>query len=662
MIAGSSYLFVKLPRTVLLCLLCLAFCVTGKAQHNDTSRYDLQQVVIVAMQETSLQPSKQVEAIDSTVMARSSSRSLSELLAEQSTIYIKSYGAGNIATTSFRGGNANHTALLWNGLNIQNAMLGQTDLSIIPSLFFDKLSLEYGGGSALWGSGAIGGTIRLDNELPFERGLVAKVQSSLGSFDTRKLASSLMLSSQRVASSTRFYRSSSLNNYPYRDSSDREQPLKHIRHADYVMQGLMQELSFRTGKSQRINLRAWYNKANRNLPSYTSALSQQNQLDETLKLNADWNFRYRRLSSTVRLAGFQDRLNYNDSLSNIYSKSRIRTLIAETDHVYKLRRHVWSIGANYTAYGSEMPVATVRSGVAQDSLIRHEQRKFALYGLYRLSFFGNRLSYDLAARKEFSPQTQIPLTGNSGVYFQALRWLALKLSVAKAYRQPTLNDLYWPQGGNRDLKPEESKELNAGLVLKKTIKRISLLFEGTYFNRHTRNWIIWLPTASAYFSPRNVAEVYSRGAETRTELTYQHGELFLKLGVATGYVLSTNEAPTNENDRAVGRQLIYTPRYTGQSTFTCAYKGLTLLLTQSYTGYRFTSTDNSTWLDPYYLANAKLAYRRSFGTVLIELFGAVYNLFDRPYMAVANRPMPLRNYEAGISLYYHQNFKNPKHL
>ncbi len=656
LIKAPAYSLCSVSARVMALAVCLAAASTAHSQTKDTVTYHSTLMVDVIatpqIYQTTLQPSKKTQAFDSLTLARSSSRSLSEFLAEQSTIYIKSYGGGNIATTSFRGGNANHTALLWNGLNIQNAMLGQTDLSIIPVLFFDNLSLEYGGGSALWGSGAIGGSIRLDNKLPFNGGTRTRLQMSLGSFDTRKIAASVLLSYKRMASSTRLYYTGSKNDYSYRDTTDKEQPDKRMPHADYTSAGLMQELSFHLTGRQTLNVRAWYNKTDRNLPSYTSLISKRSQYDETLKLNADWNLWYRGITSTVRLAGFHDKLNYTDSLSNIFSKSRINTLIAESDNVYAFRQHSFGLGANYTRYQSAMPVEVIRNGSMMDSTIRHEQVKFALFALYKISLFKARFNYDITVRKEFTSQTEIPFTGNTGIHYQVLPWLGLKLSANKAYRQPTLNDLYWPQGGNINLKPEESYEVDGGLSLRKTKNRFSFFFEGTYFNRHTTNWIIWLPTASAYFSPRNVAKVYSRGTESRTELTYKQKDLYLKLGVTTAYVLSTNEEGTNENDNAIGRQLIYTPRYTGQSALTCTYQGFTLLFTQSYMGYRFTSTDNTSWLHPYYLANAKLAYKYAFNKVTIEFFAGVNNIFNKDYMAVANRPMPLRNYEAGLALHY----------
>ena len=144
-------------------MLLLTFPKISYTQTKDTSRQQLQEVIVIETKKIQFEDSKKTISIDSLTLSRYNTSSLSELLSHQSAIHIKSYGNGNIATTSMRGGNANHTAILWNGLNIQNAMLGQTDLSIIPSAFFDQISLEYGGASAMWGSGAIGGSIHLKN-------------------------------------------------------------------------------------------------------------------------------------------------------------------------------------------------------------------------------------------------------------------------------------------------------------------------------------------------------------------------------------------------------------------------------------------------------------------------------------------------------------------
>ncbi|MEZ4935686.1 MAG: Plug domain-containing protein, partial [Saprospiraceae bacterium] len=110
------------------------------------------------------------------------SNNLGELLSMQSGVFVKSYGLGSSATTSIRGGSAGHTQVIWNGLPVQNPMLGQLDFSLIPVGFVDKMTIAFGGNTATWGSGAIGGTVFLENEVVDKQGFTIKSRSELGSF------------------------------------------------------------------------------------------------------------------------------------------------------------------------------------------------------------------------------------------------------------------------------------------------------------------------------------------------------------------------------------------------------------------------------------------------------------------------------------------------
>lgn len=641
---------------LLICCFILSFKL--KSQTKDTALHQLQEVVILQTKQEQFETSKKHISIDSITLAKYNTSSLADLLANQSTIHIKSYGNGNIVSTSMRGGSANHTALLWNGLNIQNTMLGQPDLSIVPTSLFNNVSLEYGGGSAIWGSGAIGGSIHLQNHTLYNQGFKTKLQMSIGSFDTKKIASGVLLSYKKIISNTNIYYTISENNYLYKDTTDKENPDKQVIHANYISKGLMQELSFLVSSFQKINIRAWYNVVNRNLPSFSSIPSKKNQLDENLKLNTDWNYTKRNLNSIIRVGYFNDKLNYNDSLANdALSNNTIKTIILESDNIYKYKYHQFNFGANFTNYNSTLYISSGNI----DTTYNYSLRKTAFFAAYKLSLFHSKINYNLVIRKEFTSQTEIPFTGNTGIRYQLLKLLAAKINANKSFRQPSLSDLYWQPGGNTNLKPEESTELDGGLEFNYSKNNFNILMEATYFNRHTTNWIIWLPSNNANWTPRNIAEVYSRGTETKTELSYIKKDVLLKLILNTSYVLSTNQKRTSENDNAVGRQLIYTPRYNGQATLLIKYKNIDLLFNNNYTGYRFTSTDNTSWLNPYYISNIKCSYSYSFSSVNMSLFCSINNLFNKNYTVVQNMPMPLRNYEVGLCMNYQKQKKIKTH-
>jgi iron complex outermembrane receptor protein len=148
--------------------------VSGFAQQDSVHLID--QVLIQAEVRTiHLHQGLKHESIDSTTLANSLNLSAAEILNRMSSVYIKSYGGSGLASSSFRGGSANHTAILWNGFNLQSPVTGMMDLSLIPAGLFNSMSLQYGGKSAVWGSGAVGGAIHLRSQADFNTGTSAKV-------------------------------------------------------------------------------------------------------------------------------------------------------------------------------------------------------------------------------------------------------------------------------------------------------------------------------------------------------------------------------------------------------------------------------------------------------------------------------------------------------
>ena len=96
-------------------------------------------------------------------------RSLTDVLKFNSFIYFKENGLGMVSSPSFRGTSAAHTAVIWNGININSQLNGQVDFNAISSNSYDKITVRSGGGSVLFGSGAIGGTVHLDNLINFSK-------------------------------------------------------------------------------------------------------------------------------------------------------------------------------------------------------------------------------------------------------------------------------------------------------------------------------------------------------------------------------------------------------------------------------------------------------------------------------------------------------------
>ena len=82
--------------------------------------------------------------IDTSVLRGKIHLSLSELLSENTSVFIKDHGRGALATASFRGTAASHTRVTWNGININSPMAGMVDFSLIPVWIIDGLDLKHG--------------------------------------------------------------------------------------------------------------------------------------------------------------------------------------------------------------------------------------------------------------------------------------------------------------------------------------------------------------------------------------------------------------------------------------------------------------------------------------------------------------------------------------
>lgn len=608
----------------------------------DSTIISLNEIEITGLQSKQFIAGKKIQQFDSLTKQNFNSSNLGELLSVNSPVFIKNYGPGNISTSAFRGGNASQTAVLWNGFNIQNNMLGQNDLSLLPNFIFDDIGIEYGGSASVWGSGAMGGSIHLNNKPKFNKGMITHLNLGFGSYDTQKLNSAVHYSGKKFSSTTKVYLNQSENNFEYLDTV-----VKRQTHSQFSMQGFLQELSFLFLKNQKITTRAWYNVSQRNLPpAFGNKKSTASQLDKNLKLSADWIYEGKKLIPSIRLAYFDDVLNYTDSTAKIFSESKINTFITEGDINYLLNlHHKLYFGVNYTNYE-----ATTINYLKPTQVL---DKKAILLG-YNLNYFEQKLQFDINLRQEFSNAFSIPLTGSTGLSYQLLKQVKLKANAAKVYRLPTLNDLYWNPGGNPNLKPEEGYTYEGSFEIKLPYKHFLVETEMTYFDKNISNWIYWVPGAGGNPTPINLMKVYSRGTETSSRISYTLNKLKTQIGFNSAYVLSTSTESNLENDVSVNKQLIYTPRYNYGGNFSITYNKFNISYYQNYVGYRFTTSDNTAWLKPYNFSNLKIGYQYGFEKLTLVTSFYINNLFNSNYVVIAQRPMPLRNYEVSLTLIYHK--------
>jgi iron complex outermembrane receptor protein len=603
----------------------------------------LKVVEVTANKNNLTQFGKRTEVVDSLTREQFRFNTIADILSFNSQVFIKSYGPGAIATTALRGGNASQTAVMWNGFNLQNAMLGQVDLSLLPSVLFDQVEVEYGGSSSLWGSGAVGGSIHLNNKQLFGRGFTTATQLCSGSFGAYKLAAKIGYGTSRFVSTTQLYLLGAKNNYSYKDTTDKENQEKQVKHAAYDFKGIMQQFKFLINARQILVVDAWANMNDRQLPAFNlTAQSKTYQSDAALRISANWSYIKNKLKSVVKAACFNDRINYTDSLLDVSSKSKVRTVIAENENYVDWgANHQFHTGLSFSNSSGLTDSYASTKNISRVSLIAGNkfsllQKKLVVYG---------------AIRAEYFSVGRLPVTGNLSLEFKPTRDLTLGTNVARVYRQPTLNELYWVPGGNVNIKPEEGYTAEGNMMYRLRFKKAQVSFSGSVFSRLIDNWILWIPGPSGNPAPLNIQKVWSRGSETSTKFDYGKSKLRAGAVFGTSYVLSTVASVAQDGNASAGRQLIYTPRYTFNGSVYITMDKTALSFYHQYTGFRFTTSDNSEWLSPYQVSSVRLSgplYHKDEFSFFI--YGACNNLFGTNYMVVSGRPMPQRNYEIGVTL------------
>jgi iron complex outermembrane receptor protein len=626
-------------------LLCL-FVLQARSQ--DT--LNLNAVEVTAPKFRLSQVGKKTETLDSNLRSLFRFSSVADAISLNSPVFIKSYGPGGIATTAFRGGNAAQTALLWNGFNLQNTMLGQADLAILPAVLFEEVEIGYGGSSSLWGSGAVGGSIHLNNKLPVNKGLAASISVGGGSTGFINTSAQVSVSRRRFASSTKVYATDARNDFKYREAADATGAVKRQNNADYLFKGLMQELKCVINGGNEIQINGWLNAADRHLPAFNRNYdSKQYQHDQALRFTAMWKRTRRRLQSVTKAGYFNDRINYTDSLSMLFSNNKVHVLIAENENYFQWRRkHQLNFGINYTGSIGVSNNYTGTQTLGRTSLLIGE----------RSSFFKDRLLVYLAGRADHFSAGNLPLTGSFSAEYKACKLITLKSGVARVYRQPTLNDLYWFPGGNPRLKAEQGMAYEGSVVYRRKRNYVDVLISAAAYTRKITNWISWIPGTNGVPTPVNIQEVWSRGTETSFRAGYDKRKWHAGVTLKTGYVLSTATANGQEGNNSLSKQLVYTPRYSANANLQAGYSGMSLTYFHQYTGYRFTASDNTEWLSPYHYASLRLSWRQSLYHAGLILFASVNNLFNASYVVIRGWPTPLRNYELGITI--QTNKKNKK--
>ncbi|MFN4084098.1 MAG: TonB-dependent receptor plug domain-containing protein [Bacteroidia bacterium] len=591
------------------------------------SVYLLKPATIIALPYNTLLDINKHLVLDSIILLTGLNQNLGDFLQNQSQVFIKNYGPGQLASLSMRGGSAHHTPLLWNGFNLQNPMLGQVDLSLFPAFFFNRIQINYGSNSGLFGSGAIGGNINIETTQNFDNIFSGKIIAGYHSNNVYTSGASINLKHNKIFGGLKLLYAGGPNNYTFLNDFKKPNIKENANHAAFNQYALLANIGSQISNQSSLQFHTWVQQSSRKIqPPIATANTFPVQDDAAKRFMLDYKFEKSRYRLQIRNGTFFDEINYS-SLATPLSQSKTLVQTIFTDQYFSIKSSLLHVG---TMYQYEQVNAT-----AMDN--KHRNR-VALFTSYRWYGLNHKLTQQIILRQETADGQLLPFIPNYNAELVLSKQLKIMANVSRVFRLPTFNDLYWPVLGNINLKPEEGwcTELSSEL------KYNGIGITATLYHKNISNWIIWIPDENGLFRPQNIKKVWSRGAEANWNLKVWEG-----YGKITASGLHDFNLATDEKEK----QLIFTPRLRHNFNFGWQFKNFNFTINHRYTGVSFSSNDHTSWLMPFNITNVYASYflilknNKSLHTQL-----ACNNVFNKHYMYIPARPMPLINYQINLTL------------
>lgn len=611
--------------------------ILSLAQLTDSIQW-LNQVTIQSEKSTASDKLIKVSTLDTSAIAKITSTTLADQLIKEGALFVKSYGPGSLATLSIRGTTASQVGLLWNGFQINNPSLGLYDLSLLPTFLLDDVTVQYSGNGATLGSGAIGGGIQLRTTTENKSGLSIHLLSGVGSYGYFQEGIQLAASNGHVATKTRIYTQNSVNNYPYIDPDGNK---KNQTNAVFNQQGISQDLSWVHRRSQ-LNFHGWYLQNDHKLPPIMLVpISKQEQKDESLRISGEWKQQYLFSGFAIRSGYIVDKIRFTDGVANINSKSRASSWQSAAEGTHLIEDNVLVTGQ--ADWNHSMGTT---DGYKTEKYIDEFSYSFMF------KFINNKknLSISETVRKCYHNGSALPLLLSTQSYWQINKILGFRFNWSDVYRLPTLNDRYWQPGGNLNLKPEQGSEFSSSLIAEKKINYFTISIEEGIFYSKINDLIVWTPGDNGIYYADNIHRIKSKGIETTFKTKYEKNKIRIALNFTTQYNESVIIQSSSLYANAIGKQMMYTPRWLMKGIFELRYSCCSVHYYYNQTGERFTTPDHSSYLPMYSTTDIVFGYEKRVGKISLTATLSVNNIYNENYQVIAWRAMPGRNYQTGILL------------
>jgi vitamin B12 transporter len=456
-----------------------------------------------------------VSVIDRDTLQSAGQGSLAEVLSRTHGIEYSNNGGPQTVTSLFmRGANSNQTLVLVDGQRVNNATNGLAALNAIPPDSIDHIEIVRGAASSLYGADALGGVINIITKHDADRPLSAYASVGGGTYGTSSYSAGLSGASQGWTYSL----SSS-----YRQSHGFDATKPQIHGADGAKQDNFQHnpdkdsyyennvagsLGYEWMRGQTLTAQFYQTHLNggydNGMPYYNDRSIQDLQgysLTSTNRLNDIW-------TSTLRVGSTVDK-NRNENAPGDLNPADPPD--GKTTFRTRQNQYLWQNDLQL-AKGQKVTLAyehldqRVEGDIGDFSnfpdvtfgnYTRTRRHVNSFTGVYLGDFGAHHLQASL--RNDDNSQFGNRTTGGLTYGYGITPKIRATAGASTGFRAPDFNELYWPNDGgfvgNPDLKPETSRNIEAGLKYADDDSELGV----TYYHNRVKNLIVNEPTADNPF-------------------------------------------------------------------------------------------------------------------------------------------------------------------
>jgi hypothetical protein len=538
-------------------------------------------------------------------------KSMGEILSQQLGAFIRNYGVGGLQNVSFKGMSGNHVPIILSGYNMQSAMNGTLDISLIHPLHFDIANMEnnsnQNGGPITLGQGLELSSVNKES-LEITQGVDTRLNSNTGiRFGFIKNKWSYNGSLVNVLYQNR----ENLKRYevPFDTFFAPVQGLSHLHKLQITdaFYGLLQLQYF--GQNQT-----------RNLPAtlYGTNLAQQSDRNNLVSLmwQKSWNVNHQ---TTIRQNYRFEQIGYRPTENQFFDTSSAKVWSTQISHLF-------------------LPIKNlqIRGGLHYENIhFEQSRQKVDLHINRTMGFINGVFNYkkwqffaDNAFQVQNSIHQWILRYGASvdlnKIHFQFL-W-------NKTARMPTMNEWYWNQPGealgNPDLKPEQGNRWNLNFSQKKS----KLEWEVDLYSGMYQNLVVWL--ATPLLQPINIKQSQITGADAWLKLYHRMNDIVFSHTLRANFTqaIEPNHKWLNplKESKSNSKPIIFTPNMTSGYIFTIAHKKIAAYSAVSYTGKRYVQRNFDQFLPAFTLLDIGFSAQFIKWTLGVE----VSNILDEAYHAL----------------------------